>query len=167
MSTELKSKRKEYKIIHEDLPEALNKNGIKDYWYIQSKPIVKETVFFRITKDVGAYFIFLLSYLSLILINFKTINDSFKKYSETPDAKIDGIIPFLIVLFFFLFLLLIVIYKSGRITKINNDWSDFLNYTGVVDHFYSEQEAKDAVNKLIINDDFYNHIKGTHVSLNS
>ena len=79
MSTELKSELKEYKILSVDLPEDLNNNGIKDYWYIQSKPIVEETVFSRILKDVTAYFIFLMSYVIVLLINGKTINEDFIK----------------------------------------------------------------------------------------
>ena len=170
MSTELKSKLKEYKILSVDFDQKLNDVGIKDYWYIQSKPKVEETVFSRILKDVTAYFMFLMVYVIVLLINGKTINEDFKKYSETPDAKIDGIVYIIIALSFLLLLLSIVISKiinSVKIAKINNDWSDHLNQSGVVDRFDSAKECNDAVSKLKVNDNFYYHIKGKHTSLKS
>jgi hypothetical protein len=172
MSTEsnLESQLREYKILSVDFDQKLNDVGIKDYWYIQSKPKVEETVFSRILKDVTAYFMFFMVYVIVLLINGKTINEDFKKYSETPDAKIDGIVYIIIALSFLLLLLSIVISKiinSVKTTKINNDWSDHLNHSGVVDHFDSEIECNDAVSKLIVNDNFYIHIKGKHTSLKS
>jgi len=161
MSTVLESQTRKYRIQCVDLPQSLNDAGKKDYWYIQSKQKVEETVFSRILKDVTAYFIFLMSYIIVLYINGKTINEDFKKYSETPDAKIDGIVYIIIALSFLLILLSIVIFKiynSVKITRINNKWCNLRNHSGVVDHFDSEKECKDAISKLIVNDDLYNYL---------